>query len=112
MHGIVIMFQHLKDICLKVRLYVMALIQQLHLEIIGAYLIDQMTHYVQLIKPLLVQTALKVKALLAHYLTIVVLLTKAGLIVVLRKVGQIGTKLVIIARKILQRAKQLLKQDN
>jgi hypothetical protein len=90
----------------------MALIQKLHLEIIGAYLIDQMTHYAQLIKSLFVQVALKVKALLVHYLTIVVLLIRAGLIVALRKLGQIGTKLVTIARKILQRAKPAQKQDN
>jgi hypothetical protein len=55
---------------------------------------------------------LKIKPLLARYLTIAVLLIKAGLIVVLQILGQLGQKLLTIARKILQRVKQALKLDN
>jgi len=82
------------------------------LGIIGAFLIDQMIRFVVYIKPLLAQMLLKAKVLLVRYLIIAVLLIKAGLIVVLRKVGQLGQKLATIARKILQRVKQALKLDN
>lgn len=82
------------------------------LGIIGAFLIDQMIRFVVYIKPLLAQMLLKAKVLLVRYLIIAVLLIKAGLIVVLRKAGQLGQKLATIARKILQRVKQLLKLDN
>jgi hypothetical protein len=55
---------------------------------------------------------LKIKPLLARYLTIAVLLIKAGTLVVLRKAGQLGQKLATIAHKILQRVKQALKLNN
>jgi hypothetical protein len=87
----------------------MALIHKLHLKTIGAYLITQVTQFAVRIKHLLVQTWLKIKPQLARYLTIVVLLIKAGLIVVLQTLGQLGQKLATIARKTLQRAKQVLK---
>jgi hypothetical protein len=89
----------------------MGLTHKLHLKTIGAYLITQATQYVQLIKLLLVQIWLKISPQLAHYLTIAVLLIKAGLIVVLRKVGQLGLKLQTIALKTLQRVTQVLKLD-
>ena len=112
MLGIATILQHLKDICFKVLSYVMALIQSLQLKIIGAYLITQATQYVVRIKLLLAQTWLKIKPLLARYLIIAVLLTKAGTLVVLQTLGQLGQKLATIAHKILQRAKQALKLDN
>ena len=112
MLGIATILQHLKDICFKVLSYVMALIQSLQLKTIGAYLITQVTQYVVRIKLLLVQTWLKIKPLLARCLTIAVLLIKAGTLVVLQTLGQLGQKLATIARKTLQRVKQVLKLDN
>jgi hypothetical protein len=112
MLGIATILQRLKAICFKVLSYVMALIQSLQLKTIGAYLITQVTQYVVRIKHLLVQTWLKIKPQLVRYLIIAVLLIKAGTLVVLRKVGQLGQKLATIAHKILQRVKQVLKLDN
>ena len=112
MLGIATILQRLKDICFKVLSYVMALIHKLHLKTIGAYLITQVTQYAVRIKHLLVQTWLKIKPQLVRYLTIAVLLIKAGILVVLRKAGQLGQKLLTIAHKILQRARQALKLDN
>jgi hypothetical protein len=111
MLGIVTILQRLKDICFKAHSIVMALIHKLHLKTIGAYLIDQMIRFAVFIKHLLVQTWLKIKPLLVRYLTIAVLLTKAGTLVALQTLGQLGQKLVTIAHKILQRVKQALKQD-
>jgi uncharacterized membrane protein len=90
----------------------MALTHKLHLKTIGAYLITQVTQFAVRIKHLLVQTWLKIKPQLVRYLIIAVLLIKAGTLVVLRKVGQLGQKLATIAHKILQRVKQVLKLDN
>jgi hypothetical protein len=90
----------------------MALIQSLHLKTIGVYLITQATQYVVRIKLLCVQTWLKIKPQLVRYLIIAVLLTRAGLLIVLQTLGQLGQKLATIAHKILQRAKQVLKLDN
>jgi hypothetical protein len=112
MLGIATILQRLKAICFKVLSYVMALIQSLQLKTIGAYLITQVTQYVVRIKLLLVQTWLKIKPQLARYLTIAVLLIKAGTLVVLQTLGQLGQKLATIARKTLQRVKQVLKLDN
>jgi hypothetical protein len=64
-----------------------------------------MTQYVVRIKSLLVQTWLKTKPQLARYLTIAVLLIKAGTLIVLQTLGQLGQKLATIARKTLQRVK-------
>jgi hypothetical protein len=89
----------------------MALSQKLHLKTIGAYLITQVTQFATLTGNLLVQTWLKIKPLLVRYLIIAVLLIKAGTLVVLRKAGQLGQKLLTIARQTLQRVKQVLKQD-
>jgi hypothetical protein len=89
----------------------MALTHKLHLKTIGAYLITQVTQFAVRIKHLLVQTWLKIKPQLARYLTIAVLLIKAGLIVVLQTIGHLGQKLLTIARQTLQRVKQVLKQD-
>jgi hypothetical protein len=89
----------------------MVLTQSLRLKTIGAYLITQVTQYAVRIKHLLVQTWLKIKPQLARYLTIAVLLIKAGLLIVLQTLGQLGQKLATIALKTLQRAKQLLKLD-
>jgi hypothetical protein len=111
MLGIATILQRLKAICLKVLSIVTALIHKLHLKTIGAYLIDQMIRFAVFIKHLLVQTWLKIKPLLARYLTIAVLLTKAGLLIVLQTLGQLGQKLATIAHKTLQRAKQILKLD-
>jgi hypothetical protein len=112
MLGIATILQRLKAICLKVLSIVTALTHKLHLKTIGAYLINLVIQSVVFIKHLLVQTWLKIKPLLARYLTIAVLLIKAGLIVVLQILGQLGQKLLTIARKILQRVKQALKLDN
>jgi len=111
MPGLVVILQRLKDICFQVLSIVMALTHKLHLKTIGVYLIDQMTHYVVRIKLLLVQTWLKIKPQLVRYLIIAVLLTKAGLLVVLQTLGQLGQKLATIAHKTLQRVKQVLKLD-
>jgi hypothetical protein len=111
MLGIATILQRLKDICLKVLSYVTVLTQQLQLKTIGVNLINLVTQFVVRIKFLLVQTWLKISPLLALYLTIAVLLIKAGLIVVLRKVGHLGQKLATIALKTLQRVKQVLKLD-
>lgn len=82
------------------------------LEITGAFLTDQMIPFVIRTGNQLVSTLQKIKVWLVPYLIIVALSIKAGLILVLRKLGQLGTKLVTIARKILQHVKQVLKQDN
>jgi hypothetical protein len=112
MLGIATILQRLKDICFKALSIVTALTHKLHLKTIGAYLIDQMTQFAVRIKHLLVQTWLKTKPQLARYLTIAVLLTKAGIILALQTLGQLGQKLATIALKTLQRVKQILKQDN
>jgi hypothetical protein len=90
----------------------MALKTKLLSEITGAKVMSLMTQYVVRIKFLLVLLWLKIKPQLARYLTIAVLLIKAGLIVVLQTLGQLGQKLATIAHKILQRVKQALKLDN
>jgi hypothetical protein len=90
----------------------MALKTKLLSGITGVKVMSLMTQFVVRIKSLLVQTWLKIKPLLARYLTIAVLLIKAGTLVVLRKAGQLGQKLATIAHKILQRAKQALKLNN
>jgi hypothetical protein len=90
----------------------MALKTKLLSGITGAKVMSLMTQYVVRIKSLLVQTWLKIKPQLARYLTIAVLLIKAGLIIVLQTLGQLGQKLATIARKTLQRVKQVLKLDN
>jgi hypothetical protein len=112
MLGIATTLQRLKAICLKVLSIVTALIHKLHLKTIGVYLIDQMIRFAVFIKHLLVQTWLKIKPQLVRYLIIAVLLIKAGLIVVLQALGHLGQKLLTIARKTLQRVKQVLKLDN
>jgi hypothetical protein len=112
MLGIATILQRLKAICFKVLSYVMALIQSLQLKTIGAYLITQVTQYAVRIKHLLVQTWLKIKPQLVRYLTIAVLLIKAGILVVLRKAGQLGQKLATTAHKTLQRVRQVLKLGN
>jgi hypothetical protein len=90
----------------------MALTQKLPLKTIGAKVMLLMTQFVVRIKSLLVQTWLKIKPQLVRYLIIAVLLIKAGLIIVLQTLGQLGQKLATIARKTLQRVKQVLKLDN
>jgi hypothetical protein len=112
MLGIATILQRLKAICLKVLSIVTELIHKLHLKTIGAYLINLVTQFVVRIKHLLVHLWLKVKPQLVHYLIIAVLLTKAGLIVVLQTLGQLGQKLLTIALKTLQLVKQALKLDN
>jgi hypothetical protein len=112
MLGIATILQRLKAICFKVLSYVTALIQSLHLKTIGAYLITQVIQYAVRIKHLLVQTWLKIKPQLARYLTIAVLLTKAGLLIVLQTLGQLGQKLATIAHKTHQRVKKALKLGN
>ena len=112
MLGIATTLQRLKAICFKVLSYVTALIQSLQLKIIGAYLITQVTQYVVHIKLLLAQTWLKIKPQLARYLIIAVLLIKAGTLVVLQTLGQLGQKLATTAHKTHQRVRQALKLDN
>jgi hypothetical protein len=90
----------------------MALKTKLLSGITGAKVMLLMTQFVVRIKSLLVQTWLKIKPQLARYLTIAVLLIKAGLIVVLQTIGHLGQKLLTIARQTLQRVKQVLKLDN
>jgi hypothetical protein len=111
MLGIATILQRLKAICFKALSYVTELTHKLHLKTIGAYLITQVTQYAVRIKFLFVQTWLKIKPLLARYLTIAVLLTKAGLLIVLQTLGQLGQKLATIAHKTLQRVRQALKLD-
>jgi hypothetical protein len=89
----------------------MALTQKLPLKTIGAKVMSLMTQFVVRIKSLLVQTWLKIKPQLVRYLIIAVLLIKAGLLIVLQTLGQLGQKLATIARKTLQRVKQALKLD-
>jgi hypothetical protein len=89
----------------------MALTHKLPLKTIGAKVMSLMTQSVMRIKSLLVQTWLKIKPQLVRYLIIAVLLIKAGLLIVLQTLGQLGQKLAIIARKTLQRVKQALKLD-
>ena len=112
MLGIVTILQRLKAICFQVLSYVMALKTKLLSEITGAKVMSLMTQFVVRIKSLLVQTWLKIKPQLVRYLIIAVLLIKAGLIVVLQTLGHLGQKLATIARKTLQRVKQVLKLDN
>ena len=81
------------------------------LGIIGVFLTDQMIPFVIRIANQSVLMLQKIKVWLVPYLIIVGLSIKAGLILVLRKVGQIGMKLVTIVHKILQRVKQALKLD-
>ena len=109
MLGIATILQRLKDICFQVLSYVMVLKTKLLSGITGAKVMSLMTQFVVNIKSLLALLWLKAKPQLARYLTIAVLLTKAGLIVVLQTLGQLGQKLAIIARKTLQRVKQVLK---
>ena len=111
MLGIATILQRLKDICFKVLSIVMELTHKLHLKTIGAYLIDQMTQFATLIANQYAIMLPKVKVWLAHCLIIVVLSTKAGLIRVAQILGVLGTKLVTIAHKTLQRVKALLKLD-
>ena len=112
MLGIVTILQQLKAICFKVLSFVVALTHKLHLKTIGVYLINLATQYVVRIKLLLVQIWLKISPQLAHYLTTVVLLIKAGLIRALQILGVLGQKLLTIVRKTLQRVKPAQKQDN
>lgn len=84
---------------------------KLLLGIIGVFLTDQMIPFVIRIANQSVLMLQKIKVWLVPYLIIVGLSIKAGLILVLRKVGQIGMKLVTIVHKILQRVKQALKLD-
>lgn len=84
---------------------------KLLLEIIGVFLTDQMIPFVIRIANQSVLMLQKIKVWLVPYLIIVGLSIRAGLILVLRKAGQIGTKLVTIVHKILQRVKQALKLD-
>ena len=112
MLGIVTILQRLKDICLKVLSFVMELTHKLHLKTIGAYLINLVTQSVVRIKPLLVQTWLKINPLLVRFLTTAVSLIKAGLIRALQILGVLGQKLLTIVRKTLQRVKPAQKQDN
>ena len=111
MLGIATILQRLKAICFQVLSYVMALTHKLPLKTIGAKVMSLMTQFVVRIKSLLVQTWLKIKPQLVRYLIIAVLLIKAGLLIVLQTLGQLGQKLAIIARKTLQRVKQALKLD-
>ena len=112
MLGIATILQRLKAICFQVLSYVMALKTKLLSGITGAKVMSLMTQSVVRIKSLLVQTWLKIKPQLVRYLIIAVLLIKAGLIVVLQALGHLGQKLLTIARKTLQRVKQVLKLDN
>jgi hypothetical protein len=112
MRGIVITLQQLKDTCYKALLYVVALIQSLQLKTIGAYLITLVIQSVVSIKNLFAQTLLKIKVWLAPYLIIVGLLIRTGLIVVLRTLGHLGSKLVTTAHQILQRVKQAWRLGN
>jgi hypothetical protein len=82
------------------------------LEIIGAFLTDQMIPFVTRIGNQFVLMLPKIKVLLVHYLTIVVSLIKRGLILARQILGVLGTKLATIAHKILQLVKQVLKREH
>jgi Na+-transporting NADH:ubiquinone oxidoreductase subunit NqrD len=90
----------------------MALKTKLLSGITGAKVMSLMTQFVVRIKSLFVQTWLKIKPQLVRYLIIAVLLIKAGLLIVLQMLGQLGQKLATIARKTLQLVRQALKLDN
>jgi len=111
MLGIATILQRLKAICFQVLSYVMALKTKLLSGITGVKVMSLMTQFAVRIKSLFVQTWLKTKPQLARCLTIVALLTKAGLLIVLQTLGHLGQKLATIARKTLQRVKQALKLD-
>jgi hypothetical protein len=111
MLGLANILQRLKAICFQVLSIVTVLMNKLPLKTIGAKVMSLLTQFVVRIKSLFVQTWLKIKPLLARYLTIAVLLIKAGLLIVLQTLGQLGQKLAIIARKTLQRVRQALKLD-
>lgn len=72
--------------------------------------IDRVTLTAQYIKSQFVAIQLSIKPYLAQF-TNQVLLIKAGLILVARKVGALGQQLLTIVRKILQRVLALLKRD-
>jgi hypothetical protein len=80
------------------------------LEITGAFLTDQMIPFVIRTGNQFVIMLQKIKVWLVPYLIIVALSIKAGLIRVAQILGVLGTKLVTIAHKTLQRAKQALKR--
>ena len=82
------------------------------LEITGVFLTDQMIPFAIRTGNQFVSMLQKIKVWLVPYLIIAVLSIKAGLILVLRKAGVLGTKLLTTVRKILQRAKPAQKQDN
>ena len=73
--------------------------------------IDRMTLTVQYIKLQFVALKLSIKRLVAQLINRV-LLIKAGILNVLHKVGQLGQRLVTIARQILQRVLNLLKRGS
>lgn len=80
------------------------------LEIIGAFLTDQMIPFVIRIGNQSVLMLQKVKVWLVPYLIIAVLLIKQGLIRVRLILGVLGTKLLTTAHKTLQLVKQALKR--
>ena len=109
MLGIAIIHRLKKVIC---QIYTVTVLKtKLLLGIIGAFLIDQMTQFATLIANQYAIMLPKIKVWLAHFLIIVVLSTKAGLIRVAQILGVLGTKLATIARQTLQRVKALLKRD-
>ena len=73
--------------------------------------IDQMTLIVAYIKSQFAQLKLSIKHLVVLF-TNQVLLIKAGLMIVLHKLGQLGQQLLTIARKIHQRVLSLVKRGN
>ena len=81
------------------------------LETIGAFLTGRMIPFVIRTGNQFVSMLQKLKVWLVPYLIIAVSLTKQGLIRVLQILGVLGTKLLTIARKILQRAKPAPKQE-
>jgi hypothetical protein len=72
---------------------------------------DLMTHIAQYIKFLFAKIKLSIGLCRARFI-IVELLIKAGLLLVLRTLGQIGTLLATIVCKIRQRVLSLLKQGS
>jgi hypothetical protein len=81
-----------------------------YLIIIGV-LRTQVTQFVVRQRNRLVQILQKLEVLLVDCRIIAELSIRTGLIVVIRKAGQIGTHLQTIVLKTLQRAKQVLKID-
>lgn len=105
-----VLFRQLQKGGIKMGQCIVKVLQFLMLcKTIIAHGIDLTIRIVRCIYNRVAPIALKLGQLLVRYLIIVVGLIKVGVLLVLRKLGQIGQRLVIIVRKIRQPAS---KQEN